>query len=133
MKVLLALLCSLLVACANRVSSSAPVSTEQLVGKWYRGDGTGYNVVLTLNRDLSYNAVWFSDGGILGDARGSWKFTRTKLILLLSEEKHMKHIHLRTLDVLPNKQGVVLVAPEDRKLFDKWGAESSLYCFTPTR
>jgi hypothetical protein len=133
MKTILLLLCSLLAACATSVSLSAAIPAKRLAGKWYRGDGTGYNVTLTLNRDSSYDAVWTGCLGTYGTARGTWHLDATKLTFTPTEEKDMMRNHLRTLDVLPDKRGFVLVPPKDGMYFKKWGSESSYWCFKPSK
>ena len=132
MKTILLLLCSLLAACAINVSQSTPIPAKRLAGKWYRGDGTSYNVTLTLNRDSSYDAVWTGCLGTYGTARGTWHLDAAKLKFTPTEEKDMMRNHLRTLDVLPDKRGFALVPPECRKHFDKWGSDTP-YCFKPAK
>jgi hypothetical protein len=130
MKVLFAALCCLLGGCASSASLSPSIPAKRLVGKWYRGDGTGYNVTLTLNQDSSYTAIWEGCLGTYGTARGNWNLDQTRLKLTPTEEKDMMRNHLRTLDVLPDKQGIVLVPPKDRKYFNKWGSQPPYWCFT---
>ena len=132
MKAILVALCSLLVACTSGVAPSS-IPAKRLVGKWYRGDGLGYNVTLTLNRDSSYDAVWTGCLGTYGTAHGNWRLDQSKLTLTPTEEKDMMRKHLRTLDVLPDKRGFVLVPPKGRKNFNKWGTESSYWCFKPSK
>ena len=133
MKTILISVCSLLAACATSMSASAPIPASRLAGKWYRGDGLGYNVTLTLNRDSSYDAVWTGCLGTYGTARGTWRLNASQITLTPTEEKDTMRNHLLTLDVLPDKRGYILVPPEDRKNLQKWGSESSYWCFKPTK
>jgi hypothetical protein len=129
MKTILLLFCSLLAACAPGFSQPSPIPAKRLVGKWYRGDGKGYNVTLTLSRDSSYDAVWTGCLGTYGTARGTWRLDGAKLSFTPTQEKEMMRNHLRTLDVLPEKGGFVLVSAKDRTHFDKWGSATTHWCF----
>jgi hypothetical protein len=127
------LLLCLLVGCMNTDSVSRQLKPRQLTGKWYRGDGTGYNITMTLKRDGTYDAVWAGCLGTYGTAVGSWSATSDSLTLTPKSETGLMEKHLRSLTVIPQKQGFVLVPPDAREGFSKWGADSGYWSFSRTR
>ena len=137
MKAIVAVLCSLLVSCANSISPSSPIPAKRLVGKWYSGT-TGSIVFLTLNRDSTYEADREGCMGPLSFTRGNWKLSQTTLTLTPTEETGMLHGDIPSLDVLRYKRGYALVPPKNRKDFivassDKTPINVPLVCFIRTK
>ena len=114
---------------ASGTDADSSLRPEQLAGKWYRGDGTGYNVTITFSPDLSYSAVWEGCLGTYGTARGKWRIEDQKVVFIPAEEKDMMRDHLRRLDVEHTESGVVLVPPDIHKEFEKYGTSSRYWCF----
>ena len=128
-KLILAILCTLLAACAGNVSPPPAVAARDVAGKWYNGDGLTV-ITLTLNRDSTYITRWGTDIGPAGMARGNWRLDHSRLTLAPAEETGiMQYYRLRILDVVPDKQHFVLVRPKDRRDFNKWGADPPYWCF----
>ena len=129
MRAIPAVLCSLLVACASSDSPSRLVTGKRLVGEWCRYGGLAW-VTLTLHRDASYDAMWTGCLGVYGTARGHWRLDQSTITLTPTEEKDLMRNYLRTLDVVPNEEGLGLVPSDERKQMDTQGADSSYWCFT---
>ena len=111
------------------IAAAAPITESALVGKWYTGDGLGYNVDLTLRADSSYDAVWTGCLGTYGTAKGRWHFDGRKLTFAPTDEKDMMRNHLRTLTVIPDKHKIVLVPPKSLADFKKWGSDPPFWCY----
>lgn len=105
-------------------------SSQAIAGKYYRGDGLGYNVSLTLQADGAYSAAWTGCLGEYGKASGQWTLARRKLVFAPTVETGMMRRHLRTLEVLKSNGSWVLVPTEtrDRVFYKSWGvSEYSSY------
>lgn len=130
---LAALMCCLSAGCISTDSKVGRSNRRHFAGNWYRGDGTGYNVTLTLKKDGTYDAVWVGCLGTYGTAAGSWEATPEQITLTPKSETGMMENHLRSLTVFPEKTGFVLVPPDARDGFPKWGADSPYWCFSRSR
>lgn len=106
----------------------APPNARAVAGNYYRGDGTGYNIYLTLKADGKYTAEWRGCLGKYGEASGQWTLKDKQITFKPSEEKDMMKGHLRSLDVLKFKGEWIFVPTEDRDFYDKWGV-SRYSCF----
>jgi hypothetical protein len=106
------------------------LTSDRLLGKWYQGDGTGYNIDLTLNQDWTYSATWTGCLGTYGTARGRWHLDGTKITLQPTEENDAMRDHLRVLNVLSDKGLPVLVQPRDVAHFKEYGSKPHFWCFT---
>ena len=109
-----------------------PPNAKAVAGRYYRGDGTGYNVTLVLKEDGTYSGVWTGCLGRYGDASGSWKLSDNRIVLTPKEESGMMKGHLKTLDVLKYNDGWIFVPPDDRTFYDKYGATPPYWCFKKT-
>jgi hypothetical protein len=121
------------VACAlagdiEKGEPAVPTNTMAVAGSYYCGDGTGYNVTLTLKKDGSYSAEWHGCLGKYGDASGSWKLSDKRIVLTPKKEAGMMQGHLRTLDVLKYKGSWIFVRADDKDFYDKHGV-SRYSCF----
>jgi hypothetical protein len=110
-----------------------PADTRVLAGHYYRGDGTGYNVHLTLGSDGAYSAEWQGCLGIYGEAAGDWKLADELVVFTPSKEIDMMRRHLRALEVMKFQGNWILVPTDksDREFYDKWGV-STYSCFQNT-
>jgi hypothetical protein len=106
----------------------APATPKIIAGTYYCGDGTGYNVTLTLKANGNYAGVWHGCLGTYGDASGSWKLSDKSIVLIPKKETGMMKEHLKTLDVLKYKEGWIFVRTDDRSFYDKYGVSRSS-CF----
>jgi len=106
----------------------APPNVKSVLGSYYCGDGTGYNVTLTLKEDGTYSGEWHGCLGKYGDASGSWKLSDKRIVLTPKKETDMMQGHLKTLDVLKYKNGWIFVRADHRDSYDKYGV-SRYSCF----
>jgi len=106
----------------------APRHAGAVAGSYYRGDGTGYNIYLTLGADGKYTAEWYGCGGKYGDASGQWTVTDKQVTLHPSAETGAMKDHLKTLNILKFKNHWIFVPADDHKFYDEWGV-SSYACF----
>lgn len=97
----------LLVVAAQRVEST--LKSE----RWYRGDGLGYNITITLTEDGTYDARWRGCRGEYGSSQGVWVDQGFEIVLAPERENGLMEGHLRTLRRLKLHGTEVLVPPED--------------------
>ena len=110
-----------------------PTDAKTLAGRYYRGDGTGYNIYLTLNPEGKYTAEWHGCMGTYGEATGDWKLNDTQIVFIPSKETDMMRSHLRSLEVLKFRGRWIFLSTDkdDREFYDKWGV-SAYSCFQNT-
>lgn len=106
----------------------APPNAKAVAGDYYRGDGTGYNIYLTLVANGTYTAKWRGCLGEYGTASGSWTVADKRIVFKPVKEKDMMKGHLKSLDVLRYKGQWIFVPSEDRDFYDKHGV-SRYSCF----
>ena len=108
----------------------APKSAKAVSGTYYRGDGLGYNVSLTLKENGKYTAEWHGCLGKYGEASGTWSLADKRITFAPAKEEDAMKGHLRSLDVLKFKGDWIFVPTEkrDREFYDKWGVSRSS-CF----
>jgi hypothetical protein len=107
----------------KKATLEMPADAKAISGSYYRGDGTGYNIYLTLKRDGSYAAEWHGCLGKYGDASGTWRLDGDRITFSPSSETDMMKDHLRTLDVMRFEGDWIFLptAKDDREFYDKWG------------
>lgn len=110
-----------------------PDDPKLLGGHYYRGDGTGFNVYLTLSPDGTYKAEWHGCLGSYGEAAGKWKLGGGMVVFTPSKETDMMRNELRGLEVSRFQGHWILLSTNqsDRKFYDKWGI-SAYSCFQNT-
>jgi hypothetical protein len=110
-----------------------PADAKAVAGRYYRGDGMGYNVYLTLGPEGTYTAEWHGCLGTYGDAAGNWELADTQIVFTPSKETDMMRDHLRCLDVLKFQGHWIFLSTDKdgRKFYDKWGV-SPVSCFQNT-
>jgi hypothetical protein len=115
---------------AKKGSAETPANTKAVSGSYYRGDGTGYNIYLTLKPNGGYSAEWHGCLGKYGDASGTWRLDGSRITLSPSSEADMMKGHLRTLDVMRFENDWIFLPTdkEDREFYDKCGV-SRFSCF----
>jgi hypothetical protein len=106
----------------------APPNAGAIAGSYYRGDGRGYNIYLTLKEDGKYTAEWHGCLGQYGEASGLWTLNDKRITFKPSREEGMMKGHLKALDVLKYKSAWIFVPADDRAFYDKWGV-SRYSCF----
>jgi|ERR1043166_2518820 hypothetical protein len=106
----------------------APPNAEAVAGDYYRGDGTSYNIYLTLKANGKYTAEWHGCLGKYGEASGQWTLKDKQIVFKPSKERDMMTGHLKALDVLKFKGAWIFVPTDDRDFYDKWGV-SRYSCF----
>jgi hypothetical protein len=112
----------------ERGTPEAPPNAKAVAGSYYRGDGTGYNIYLTLKTDGKYTAEWHGCLGKYGEASGQWTLKDKQITFKPSKEKDMMKGHLKALDILKFKGKWIFVPTDDRDFYDKWGV-SRCSCF----
>ena len=100
-----------------------PLDSKALAGSYYRGDGTGYNIYLTLQPDGTYTSEWHGCVGVYGLAAGRWNIVCNQIVFAPSSETDMMKGHIRRLEVLKFKGDWIFVPvdPEDREFYNKRG------------
>jgi hypothetical protein len=106
----------------------APPDAKAVAGNYYRGDGTGYNIYLTLKENGKYTAEWHGCMGKYGEASGQWTLTDKRIVFKPAKEKDMMKGHLKSLDVLRYRGQWIFVQSDDHKFYDKYGV-SRYSCF----
>lgn len=101
----------------------APKDAKSVAGDYYRGDGTGFNIYLTLNENGEYAAKWRGCLGEYGTASGTWKLVDKSIVLSPIKEAVSGQWDLRKLEVLKFKDGWILVQSNDRSFYDKYGVD----------
>lgn len=101
----------------------APPDAKAIAGDYYRGDGTGYNIYLTLDANGQYKAKWRGCLGVYGEASGRWTLKDKQIFFAFSKETGMMQGHLKELDILKFKGGWIFVPTNDREFYDKWGVD----------
>jgi len=103
---------------------SVPVSAAdaaKFAGTYDRGLGAGTRY-LALNADCSYAATWgHKQLGLQGEAIGTCRVSGQTLVLSPFRETENMEGYLRTLEVVPEGGGFVLVRPEDRASLKEQG------------
>lgn len=110
------------------VSSPGEVSAADLAGAYYRGDGKGYNLSLTLNADGTYAARWRGCLGEYGKGHGAWTLRDQEILIHPEDESGMMIGHIRSLVVLWHEGSYILVPKDDDEFFLRWGVSRSS-CF----
>lgn len=109
---------------------AAPKDAKELAARYYRGDGTGYNVTIILSADGSYVSEWLGCLGKYGESVGTWALVDGKVTFTATKEKGMLKGHLTVLEVM-NLDGAWILVPtakKDREFYEKWGV-SRHACF----
>jgi len=111
---------TLLSICAalSAFAASSTFSDKDVVGRWYRGDHRGYNVVLTLALDHTYKATWTGDEidpktnrpGEYGSASGKWKLEGDRLAITPAKETKDTKGDVSTMRVQRRRDKIVLAA-----------------------
>lgn len=104
-----------------------------LAGRYYRGDGKGYSIDLTLAVDGHYAATWRGCLGPYGKADGKWKLATNHVVFTPDRETDMMVGHLRSLEIL-KFQGHWIFVPEEkrrRQCYEQCGVNRSS-CFQPS-
>jgi hypothetical protein len=123
MKISILLLAVLMVGCRVKQASPPLRSDGSVVGSYYRGDGTGYNIYLDLLTNGTYAAKWRGCLGEYGTARGTWTTGDGKVVLSPLEEMDMLKGHLRELHIVQIGGQTVLVPDLRDDYYRKYGAD----------
>ena len=83
----------------KKASAETPSDAKAVSGSYYRGDGTGYNIYLTLKPNGSYAAEWQGCLGKYGEASGKWNLNEKRITFHPSKEEGNLKGHLKSLDV----------------------------------
>ena len=110
-----------------------PGEAKDLAGTYYRGDGKGFKLRLTLSADSTYTAQWHGCLGRYGQANGTWELKELQVLFTPITEEGSMEGYLRVLDVLKFKENWILLPLDqaDRKFYEQWGV-STYSCFQNT-
>jgi hypothetical protein len=109
-------------------SVGTPPDAKAVAGRYYCGDGLGYNVTLILKKDGTYSGEWQGCLGKYGEASGGWTLSDHQIVLTPKKESGMMEGHLKTLDVLKHEEGWIFVRSDHRYFYDKDGVSRNS-CF----
>jgi hypothetical protein len=115
----------------NVYAVAVPVALDvsKLPGRYYQGDGLGYNVYLSIRKDGTFDCTWRGCLGVYGTSKGSWSLRGNRVVLHSSEETGMMKGHLSSLDVLLHDGELILVRSDHNDFFLERGP-SRYSCFT---
>src|SRR3954454_20247791 len=107
-----------LICSAFAVFGAGSLTDKDVVGRWYRGDHLGYNVLLTLAPDHTYKATWTGDEinpktnrpGEYGTASGKWKLEGDHLAITPAKETKDTKGDISTMRI-ERRRGKVVLAP----------------------
>jgi hypothetical protein len=109
------------------------IKTNVMAGAYYTGDGLGYNLLLTVNTNMTYSCIWRGCLGVYGTATGTWTTVTNQLKLTPSTETEMlKKKSLRSLDILLYRDAYIFVDPDWRSFFIQYGPDCRGSCFQKT-
>ena len=105
---------------------------KQLVGTYYRGDGKGYNLELTLESSRQFHCRWTGCLGLYGTSTGTWRVDDNQIQMsTLTANGMMEDNPIGTLTVSTDMGKTILVQNDDREFFDEHGP-SRYSCFHST-
>ena len=109
---------TLLVLALTTAAFAADHADKDVLGRWYRGDHLGYNVLLTLSPDHTYKAAWTGDEidpktnrpGEYGSASGKWKLEGDRLVVTPQKETKDTKGDVSTMR-LQRQRGKIVLTP----------------------
>lgn len=110
-----------------------PHSAKDLAGTYYTGDGTGYNIYLTLMADETYSATCKGCLGTYGESSGEWRTDGDRITFQSSRETDMMRGHFKDLDILHFRDHWIFLPTDnqDRLGYEQFGV-SRLCCYQNT-
>ena len=97
-------------------------SGSAVVGSYYRGDGLGFNLSLTLARDGTFRCKWTGCLGVYGNTAGTWLREGDRIVTRTAQADGMfEGDPLGDLEVVQNEGETLLIQTNDRDFFEKWG------------
>jgi hypothetical protein len=113
----------------TNVTLPTAIEKSILVGTYYKGDGLGYNLTLTLESEGHYSCTWRGCLGVYGTATGTWAVATNILYLSPTTATSMlKKKPLPPLDILVFEGRYIFVDPSCRDFFLKYGPDR-ISCF----
>lgn len=111
-KIAASVLClATLTACVP--DATVRVSSDQLVGRYYSGDGLGRMVWVDLEPDGSYTAEWEGCLGVYGGSRGAWQAEGDQVVFNPREESGNLSGHLSTATTIRHRGELGFVRTQD--------------------
>lgn len=89
--------------------ATSPSTSSELVGRYYQGDGLGFNVHLNLFDEGTYSVIWDGCLGEYGEVEGTWALHDRFIDLVPSSESGMVGGQLRKLETLRFEDAWILV------------------------
>lgn len=117
---------------ADSVQSSDRTSSSGIAGSYYRGDGLGLNLHLTLAGSGTFRCEWTGCLGNYGNTSGTWSQAKNRIVIKATKVDGMfKQNPLGDLELIQRDGDTVLVQTNDRDFFEEWGP-SRYSCFSRT-
>ena len=102
---------------------------SKFAGRYYRGDGLGLNLYLTLNMDGTFTCVWRGCLGEYGTCAGTWKGNGREVKLhTIKKDGMFKDRPPGNLKVGRDGKKIILIPAEEKDLFSKLGP-SRVSCY----
>ena len=105
------------------------MATSSLVGKYYRGDGLGFNLHLTLKRKGTFECTWTGCLGVYGKCSGTWTLKENEIhIQTKTADGMFDRSPLGSFQVTQREGKTIFIDSSDKEFFEKWGP-SRYACF----
>ena len=111
----------------ENTKANAIPDAKAVAANYYRGDGKGCNIYLTLKENGKFTADWRGCLGKYGEASGEWSIRANRITFKPAKEEGKLKGELKTLDVVESNGQWVLV-PTGYGFFYKW-VVSRYSCF----
>jgi hypothetical protein len=106
----------------TQIETRATVDRGRMAGRYFTGDGTGYNLRLDLRADGSFDMTWTGCLGVYGTASGTWAMDERGIALNATQADGLFATRpLGRLLVASLDRHYLLVDESFRDLFDKYG------------
>jgi hypothetical protein len=106
----------------TRAELRQAIAPGQLIGRYYVGDGTGFNLLLTLRIDATFDLTWTGCLGVYGTAKGTWAIDSDGVASTTTQATGIiERSGLGRLQIVTFAGHILLVEELGRKLFDAFG------------
>lgn len=103
-----------------------------IAGSYYRGDGLGLNLHLTLAENGTFRCNWTGCLGDYGNTTGTWSQAKNRIVIETAKVDGMfEHSPLGDLELIQRDGETLLVQTNSKDFFEKWGP-SRFSCFSRT-
>jgi hypothetical protein len=107
---------------ATQIEVKEAVDPARLAGRYYVGDGTGYNLDLNLGADGTFDCTWRGCLGVYGTSAGTWALGPDGVtVTAVRSDGMLQEKPLDRLRVATFQGHYLLVRESYLDLFEKWG------------